>query len=332
MARPITLFTGQWADLPLEKLAEMAAEWGYDGLELACWGDHFEVDKALSSDSYCRSRHDILAKYGLKVWAISNHLVGQAVCDVIDERHKAILPPRVWGDGKPEKVQERAAQEMIDTAKAAKALGVKVVNGFTGSSIWPKIYAFPPTSEEDYEAGFKDFAARWKPILDEFRKAKVRFALEVHPTEIAFDLFSAKKALAALKGHSAFGFNFDPSHLAWQLVDPVEFLREFPDRIYHTHMKDVYVDLTPGRAGILGSHLPFGDCNRRWDFRSLGHGVVDFPAVIRTLNAIGYNGPLSVEWEDPHMAREHGAKESVEFLRKVVFPAAAAAFDAAFEK
>ena len=331
MSRPITLFTGQWADLPLETLAEMAAGWGYDGLELACWGDHFEVDKALGKSSYCQSRHDILAKYGLKVWAISNHLAGQAVCDVIDERHGRILPPRLWKDGKGD-VQARCAQEMIDTAKAAAALGVKVVNGFTGSSIWPKIYAFPPTLDEEYEAGFKDFAARWKPILDEFKKVKVRFALEVHPTEIAFDLFSAKKAVAAVKGHKSFGFNFDPSHLAWQLVDPVEFLREFGDRIFHTHMKDVYVDLEPGRAGILGSHLGFGDCNRRWDFRSLGHGVVNFPAILRTLNAIGYSGPLSVEWEDPHMAREHGAAESVAFLRKIQFPSAAAAFDKAFEK
>ncbi len=331
MSRKITLFTGQWADLPLEELAEMAAGWGYDGLELACWGDHFEVDKALKSDKYCQSRHDILAKYGLKVWAISNHLVGQAVCDVIDERHGRILPPRLWKNGKGD-VQARCAKEMIDTAKAAARLGVNVVNGFTGSSIWPKIYAFPPTLDEEYEDGFKDFAARWKPILDEFRKAKVRFALEVHPTEIAFDIFSAKKALQAVKGHKSFGFNFDPSHLAWQLVDPVEFLREFGDRIFHTHMKDVDVDLEPGRAGILGSHLGFGDCNRRWDFRSIGHGVVDFPAILRTLNAIGYDGPLSVEWEDPHMAREHGARESVEFLRDIQFPSAAAAFDKAFEK
>jgi len=331
MSRPITLFTGQWADLTLDKLAEMAAGWGYDGLELACWGDHFEVDKALSDDAYCQTRHDLLARHGLKVWAISNHLAGQAVCDVIDERHGRILPPRLWQDGKGD-VQERCAQEMIDTAKAAARLGVKVVNGFTGSSIWPKIYAFPPTTDAEYAQGFKDFAARWKPILDEFKKVKVKFALEVHPTEIAFDIFSAKTALEALKGHTSFGFNFDPSHLAWQLVDPVEFLKEFPDRIFHTHMKDVFVDLTPGRAGILGSHLGFGNANRRWDFRSIGHGVVNFPAILRTLNAIGYEGPLSVEWEDPHMAREHGAAESVAFLRKIQFPSAAAAFDKAFEK
>ncbi len=103
MARPITLFTGQWADLPLETLAEKAAAMGFDGLELACWGDHFDVEKALSDDGYVQTRWDILNKHGLKCYAISNHLVGQAVSDpIIDERHKSILPARLWGDGDPE--------------------------------------------------------------------------------------------------------------------------------------------------------------------------------------------------------------------------------------
>ena len=113
MTRPVTLFTGQWADLPLETLAAKAAEWGYDGLELASWGDHFDVERALSDDAYCRGRHDLLARHGLKVWAISNHLVGQAVCDdPIDQRHKDILPAAVWGDGEPEGVRQRAARRM----------------------------------------------------------------------------------------------------------------------------------------------------------------------------------------------------------------------------
>lgn len=332
MPRPITLFTGQWADLPLEKLAEMAKSWGYDGLELACWGDHFDVKQALESDSYCEDRRALLDKYGLGCWAISTHLVGQAVCDRIDQRHQGILPENVWGDGTQSGVRKRAIEEMIATAKAAKKFGVSVVNGFTGSSIWHLIYTFPPTTEEMIEKGYVFFARRWKPILDAFEAEGVKFALEVHPTEIAFDLYTAKRALEALKYHPAFGFNFDPSHLVWQLVDPVEFLIEFPDRIFHTHMKDVFVDTRPGRAGILGSHLMFGDPRRRWDFRSLGHGSVDFRAILRTLNAIGYAGPLSVEWEDPNMAREHGAEESVNFLRDLLFPPAEALFDEAFGK
>ncbi|MFK7884523.1 MAG: sugar phosphate isomerase/epimerase family protein [Phycisphaerales bacterium] len=331
MPRPVTLFTGQWADMPLEVLAEKAAEWGYDGLELACWGDHFEVDRALSEDGYCRGRHDLLAKHGLKCWAISNHLVGQAVSDPIDARHRSILPDRVWEDGSPDGVNARAAQEMIDTAAAAKRMGLSVVNGFTGSPVWHKLYFFPPTSQEEIDAGYQEFADRWLPILDAYREHGVQFALEVHPTEIAYDLETMERSLDAVDFHPAFGINFDPSHLIWQGIDPVKLIEAFPDRIYHVHVKDAAVT-QDGTNSILGGHLGFGDSRRGWDFRSPGRGDVDFESMIRALNHIDYGGPLSVEWEDSAMDREHGAAESVGFVRSLDFPQAGRAFDSAFEK
>ncbi len=331
MTRPVTLFTGQWADLTLETVAEKAAAIGYDGLELACWGDHFDVSKALSDDSYIRSRHDILAKYNLKSFAISTHLVGQAVCDLIDERHKGILPAHVWGDGKPEGVRQRAAEEVKNTARAAARFGVNVVNGFTGSSVWHMIYSFPPTDVKLIEAGYKDFADRWNPIFDVFDEVGVRFALEVHPTEIAYDIYTTQKALEAVNHRPAFGINFDPSHLHHQFVDPVIFLEEFADRIYHVHIKDSIRRLD-GRHSILSSHLPFGDRRRGWDFVSPGRGGIDFEQIVRTLNQIGYAGPLSVEWEDSGMQRERGAAEALELVKRVNFSASEQAFDAAFSK
>jgi sugar phosphate isomerase/epimerase len=331
MTRPVTLFTGQWADMPLEVLAEKAAGWGYDGLELACWGDHFEVDRALSEDAYCKGRHDLLAEHGLRCWAISNHLVGQAVSDPIDPRHKAIVPERVWGDGKPEGVQQRAAREMIDTAEAAKRMGLCVVNGFTGSPVWNKLYFFPPTGPEEIDRGYAEFATQWKPILDAFHDRGVGFALEVHPTEIAYDVHTMERALAALDDHPAFGINFDPSHLVWQGLDPVKLIDRFPNRIFHVHVKDAAVRLD-GSNSILGGHLGFGDHRRGWDFRSPGRGDVDFEGIIRALGRIGYQGPLSVEWEDSAMDREHGAAEAAEFVRGLDFPAAGRAFDSAFDK
>jgi sugar phosphate isomerase/epimerase len=330
VARPVTLFTGQWADMTLETLCQKASAWGYDGIELPCWGDHFNVQQALKDPGYCEGRRALLGKYGLKCWAISNHLVGQAVCDLIDERHKVILPEHVWGDGKPEGVRQRAAREMMDTARAAAKLGVQVVNGFTGSSIWHLLYSFPPVSDAMIDKGFQDLADRWNPILDVFRTEGVRFGLEVHPTEIAFDVYSAERALKALDGRREFGFNYDPSHLLWQMVDPVEFLRCFPDRIYHVHVKDAARTLN-GRTGILGSHLNFGDPRRGWDFRSPGRGQVDFDGIARALNAIGYAGPLSIEWEDPGMEREYGAAEACAFTKKTMgFTTPAGLFDSAF--
>jgi sugar phosphate isomerase/epimerase len=330
MARPVTLFTGQWADLTLEVICQKAQQWGYDGIELPCWGDHFNVQRALKEPGYCDERRALLAKYGLKCWAISNHLVGQAVCDLIDERHRAILPDHVWGDGKPEGVRQRAAEEMKDTARAAAKLGVTVCSGFTGSSIWHLLYSFPPVSDAMIQAGFRDLAERWNPILDVFGNEGVRFGLEVHPTEIAFDIYSAEMALDALGRRPEFGFNYDPSHLLWQMVDPVAFIRAFPDRIYHVHVKDAARTLD-GKTGILGSHLNFGDPRRGWDFRSPGRGQVDFDSIARALNEVRYDGPLSVEWEDPGMDREAGAAEAARFVKeRMGFAPAGRLFDTAF--
>ena len=332
MARPVTLFTGQWADLPLDEMLQKARDFGYDGVELACWGDHMDVREAASNDGYVREKKELLERYGMQCFAISNHLVGQAVCDNIDARHQAILPPHVWDDGDPEGVRQRAAEEMKATAEAAKAMGLEVVNGFTGSSIWHLLYSFPPVSPDQIEAGFRDFADRWNPILDVFQACDARFGLEVHPTEIAFDISSSARALAALDNRPEFGFNYDPSHLVYQNVDYVGFIRAFSDRIYHVHMKDAYLSPYPKRAGIFGGHTNFGDPDRSWDFRSLGRGSVAFEEIIRALNDIGYDGPLSVEWEDSGMDREHGATEACAFVNEIDFEPSAVAFDAAFEE
>ncbi len=328
MSRPVTLFTGQWADLDIEIMCQKARAFGYDGLELGCWGNHFEVDKA--DEEYCRARRQLLQQYDLKLFSISAHLVGQAVCDHIDERHQAILPDYVWGDGDPEGVRQRAADELVATAHAAKRLGVGVVNGFTGSSIWHLLYSFPPVPAQMIDQGYEDFARRWKPILDQFQKLDLKFALEVHPTEIAFDIASAARAIEALDGHPCFGFNYDPSHLGYQGVDYLEFIHRFGTRIFHVHMKDVGWSSTPTEAGIFGGHTEFGDRRRVWDFRSLGRGGIDFEEIIRALNRINYRGPLSVEWEDAGMDREHGAAEACAFVKEVDFEPSAVAFDAAF--
>lgn len=342
MARPVTLFTGQWADLSLEVMAQKAKEFGYDGIELACWGDHFDVQRALNEEGYCASRWEILSRHGLRCYAISNHLIGQAVCDQIDERHQAILPPHVWGDGSPEGVRQRAAEEMKNTARAARKLfdaapsGLKpgrvVVNGFTGSSIWYYLYSFPPVPTGWIDQGYQDFAKRWLPILDEFDRQNVDFALEVHPTEIAFDIASAARSIEAVGGHRRFGFNYDPSHLGYQGVDYVQFIRTFRDRIFHMHVKDVWWSPTLKEAGVFGGHLNFGDSRRFWDFRSPGRGSIQFEEIIRALNEIGYHGPLSIEWEDSGMDREHGAKEACAFTRKLDFAPSNIAFDAAFSE
>jgi sugar phosphate isomerase/epimerase len=331
MARPITLFTGQWADLTLDDVASKCASWGYSGLELACWGDHFEVERALAEPGYARGRRELLERNGLGCWALGAHLVGQAVCDPIDARHKGVLPPEVWGDGDPEGVRTRAAERLKDTARAAAAFGVQVVTGFTGSPIWHMLYSFPPNDWAQIERGYEEFAERFAPVIDVFDSEGVRFALEVHPTEIAYDFVTTRKALDALDRREGFGINLDPSHFIPQFLDPAAFAMEFADRIYNVHVKDSQRTLD-GRRSILGSHIDFGEAERGWTFVSPGHGDVDFEALFRILNRIGYDGPLSVEWEDSGMDREWGAADAVQFLRRTDFAPSSVAFDAAFAK
>ncbi|MHA4772976.1 sugar phosphate isomerase/epimerase family protein [Streptomyces sp. MSC1_001] len=332
MTRPITLFTGQWADLPFEEVCRLAAQWDYDGLEIACWGDHFEVDRALADPAYVRDKRAALDRHGLGVWAISAHLVGQAVCDrPIDERHRAILPPELWSDD-PETVRRNAARRMQDTARAAALIGVETVVGFTGSPIWHTVAMFPPVPPAAVDAGYREFADRWNPILDVFEEQGVRFALEVHPSEIAYDYWTTRRTLDAIGERPSFGLNWDPSHMLWQGVDPAAFILEFADRIYHVDCKDTRIRARDGRRGLLSSHLPWGDPRRAWDFVSTGHGDVPWEDCFRALNTIGYSGPVSIEWEDAGMDRLTGAAEAAQFIRRLssISPPTAS-FDAAFD-
>jgi sugar phosphate isomerase/epimerase len=306
----------------------MMSGFGYDGLEIACWGDHMNVRRAATDPAYVEERKAILKKYNLGCWALGAHLAGQCVGDVWDKRLDGFAPSQLAGQ--PDKIREWAVEEMKYTAKAAKAMGCGVVTGFMGSPIWRYLYSFPPASEEMIEDGFQEIKKLWDPILDVFDEEGVIFALEVHPTEIAFDYYTAKRLLETLGGRKTFGFNFDPSHLVWQGVDPVTLISDFPDRIFHVHMKDAAVTLD-GRSGILSSHIAFGDLRRGWNFRSLGHGDVKFEEIIRALNAAGYDGPLSVEWEDNGMDREYGAAEACRFVRNINFSPSTVAFDGAME-
>jgi sugar phosphate isomerase/epimerase len=370
MTRPITLFTGQWADLPLDTLCEeiRRREIQLDGLELACWGDHFDVEAAAgitveqylrgkrdsdsSAQEYCSRKRETLEQYDLGCWAISNHLVGQATLDLIDPRNMSILPDCVKGSdtiavrpGFPGydveaalRVNNRACAHMALAAIAARnfsdaggSQARAVVNGFTGSSTWALNYDFPPAPREMYEAGYQLLAKRWNPILDEFERQNAVFGLEVHPTEIAFDIVTAEESLKALDHRKEFGFNFDPSHLTYAALNPLEFLTRFRDRIYHVHAKDATLGEGSGTVSVLNNGpTRFGDPRRFWNFKSVGRGNVNFRRIMEVLTQIEYVGPISIEWEHQGMDRFHGVTESLELLAELDFPTSFAPFDAAF--
>jgi len=327
MARPVTLFTGQWADLPMEEMCKTASEMGYDGLEIATWGQ-IDVHKAATDAAYVEELKATLKKYGLVCTALGAHLCGQCVGDLWDPRLDGFAPSQYAG--KPAEIRAWAIEGMKDTARAAKAMGCSVVTGFMGSAVWKYWYSFPQTSEEMIEAAYQEQVELWSPIFDVFDECGVKFALEVHPTEIAFDYWTTKRLLETFKYRETLGINFDPSHLIWQGVDPTLFLQDFIDRVYHVHIKDAFVNLD-GRNGILGSHITFGDMKRGWNFASPGHGDVDFDKIIRVLNAADYQGPLSVEWEDSGMERIYGGTEACEFVKSINFQPSNIAFDDALK-
>lgn len=326
--RPITLFTGQWADIPFDEMCMKAAEMGYDGLELATWGNHVNAAKAAVDMDYVAQIKASLAKYNLNAWAISAHLSGQLVGDVLDPRHNGFAPSSLADQ--PEKIREWAVQEVKNTILAAHNLGIKVITGFMGSPIWPYWYSFPQTSQDMVDKGYAEIVERWTPLFDEMDKYGIVFGLEVHPTEIAFDYYSFVRLLKVFNYRKTLGMNFDPSHLLWQGMKPHLMIRELPDRVYHVHMKDASVTLD-GLNGILGSHMEFGDPRRGWNFRSVGRGQVDFEAIVRELNSIGYEGPLSVEWEDSGMERFRGGKESCDYVKMVNISPNIGAFDDALK-
>ena len=332
MTRPITLFTGQWADLPFEEMCELASGWGYDGLEIACWGDHFDPWAAVEDDAYVPAKLEMLEKYDLQVFAICNHLKGQAVCDdPIDERHRGILPDRIWGDGDAEGVRQRAAEEMKMTARAARKLGVDVVVGFTGSSIWKYVAMFPPASQDLVDAGYQDFADRWNPILDVFDSEGVRFAHEVHPSEIAYDYWTTVAALEAIGHREAFGLNWDPQPL--RLAGPrpgrVHVGLQGPDLPRRLQGREEAGRQRPQRpAGLaprLGRPAPgLGLRLHRPRRRAVG-GVASGCSTRSATTARSRSSGRT-----PGMDRLVGAPEALEFVRRLAFDAPTAAFDAAF--
>jgi sugar phosphate isomerase/epimerase len=324
MGRLVTLTTCQWAEIEFEEMCKKARQMGYEGLELACWGQHVDVKKAAQDDTYAAYLKQTLAAHDLKCEALAAHIIGQCVGDYKDVRLNNFAPPKLAD--KPDEIRKWAIETMKYTAIAARKLGCYVVTGFVGSPIWKYLYSFPQTSGELIERGFQEIYDLWTPILDIFVENDIKFALEVHPGEIAFDYYSTKRLLDKFKDRPEFGLNFDPSHLIWQGITPHLFLRDFAEKVYHVHMKDAAVTLD-GRSGLLGSHLDFGDAKRGWNFRSLGHGDVNFEEIIRALNDIHYQGPLSVEWEDSGMEREYGGKEAAEFVKKIDFRASDIKFD-----
>ncbi len=332
-ARPSRCSPASGPTCPSRRSAGWPPDWGYDGLEIACWGDHFEVDKALGRRRLrAEAARRLLDKHGLKCLG---DLQPPGRPGRVRPPHRRaaprrILPARIWGDGDAGGVRQRAAEEIKDTARAAARLGVDTVVGFTGSSIWHTVAMFPPVpAVDDRRAATQDFADRWNPILDVFDEVGVRFAHEVHPSEIAYDYWTTVRTLEAIGHRPAFGLNWDPSHFVVAGPRPGRLPpRTSPTAIYHVDCKDARKRLRrPQRAAGLPPAV--GRPAARLGLR-LRPATATCPG--RTASGrstrIGYDGPISIEWEDAGMDRLAGRARGAEFARQAGrFEPPSASFD-----
>jgi sugar phosphate isomerase/epimerase len=311
----IGIVTLLYSEKPLEDVAQYISGLGYQMVELAAWkgSPHFDLDACLTDHSYGVKLKEMLARYGLEISGLSNHVAGHLVLSAADPTTDA------WAStSDPAEKVRYGMQEMKKSAQAAAELGVPVVNGFVGSPVWDSWYIWPPEHEALYERGWDVFAQRWGNILDTFQEYGIKFALEVHPRQIAYNIETAQRAIDVLGGRKEFGFNFDPSHLVWQMIDPVIFIKRFGDRIYHMHAKDS--ELQPDEVARSGV-IPTGGWmrpDRGFRFRVPGWGDVNWRRVITALATVGYDYVMSYEHEDPVMSREDGCEKAIEHLRPLI--------------
>jgi sugar phosphate isomerase/epimerase len=254
----------------------------------------------------------LVKKHGLEISSLSTHLEGQLILGPHDSSTDE------WFKGSPEEKQKYGIERLKKTIDAASALEVPVVNSFTGVPEWGKWYVFPPKNEEIFESYFKLFAEKWSPVLDYAKDHNVKIAFETHPQELNYNLETAKSLLKSVNDHPALGFNYDPSHLIWQQMDPAQFIYELGQRIFHVHAKDVeVVPHSVSRTGILVTG-PWNRMARAVRFRTIGWGNVPWNRVITALLETGYNYVMSVEHEDPCLSRDSGVELAVSFLKPLL--------------
>lgn len=296
---------------------------GYIGVQLPSWdGRVMDLKKAAESKAYCDELKG--QTNGLAITELASHLQGQlvAVHPAYDEMFDAFAPPAVQGNSKAR--TEWAVQQMKYVIQASANMGLTATPSFSGALMWPFIYPWPQRPAGLVEEGFKELAARWKPILDFADSHGVDIAYELHPGEDLYDGATFEQFLAATGNHPRAAINYDPSHFILQCLDYVGFIDVYASRIKAFHVKDA--EYRPSaKAGVYGGYL--GWQQRPGRFRSLGDGQVDFKQVFTRLTANGYSSWAVLEWECCYKDAAQGAAEGAPFIASHLIDVPKRAFD-----
>ena len=304
-------FTANFTEMPLEDVIKMIQPYGYETIEIPAYEGNGQLETAdVIKGNTAAEIKKMVRGYGMEIQALSNHA----------DSFLIMGPGGVETDfiykGTPEEKIKHGTESLIRTAQAANALEVPIVVGYPGVENWGRFFFFPyGQGWAEYEQQFKD---RFLPVLDEFQKYGVKFAIEIHPNSFVYDVHTAVKALELVDYHPALGYNLDPANILYLQIDPAVAIDTLKDRIFHVHAKDA--ELARHNLPLGGSlmHGDMGALNHTYRFRIPGWGEVEWKRLITELSMVGYTGSLSYEHEDVTMSRMDGVEKVAEFLKPLI--------------
>lgn len=324
------LFLAQFAgdEAPFNDFAAIcgwAAGLGYKGVQIPTWDTRlFDLAKAAESKTYCDEVKGIAAEKGVEITELSTHLQGQlvAVHPAYDLAFDGFTVPEMRGN--PKARQQWAVDQVLMAARASANMGLTEHGTFSGALAWPYMYPWPQRPAGLVEEAFDELARRWRPILDAFDQAGVDLCYEVHPGEDLHDGVTYEMLLERVDNHPRCNLLYDPSHFVLQMLDYLEYIDIYHERIRMFHVKDAELNPT-GRSGVYGGYQSW--VNRPGRFRSLGDGQVDFAGIFSKLAQYDFDKWAVLEWECALKHPEDGAREGARFIADHIIRVTEHAFD-----
>ena len=261
----------------LKNICKWAKDLGYKAVQIPAWDQRLiDIVKAGESKTYCDEINGIVNEAGLEISELATHLQGQLVAShyAYDKMFDAFAPKELHGNIKGR--TEWAVKQMKSAASASKNLGINVMASFSGSLLFHTIYPWPQRPAGLVDAGFKELAKRWKPILNHCKDNGVEVCYEIHPGEDLHDGVTFERFLKATNNHSSVKILYDPSHFILQQMDYLQYIDFYHEYIRMFHVKDA--EFNPnGKSGVYGGYQDWID--RPGRFRSPGDGQIDFKSI-----------------------------------------------------
>ena len=309
----------------MDNICKWVSDLGYKGIQIPTWDSRcIDLQKAATSQAYCDELKGKVASYGLEITELSTHLQGQlvAVNPAYDVMFDGFAPDEVKNN--PKARTAWAIQQVKWAGTASKNLGLDVHATFSGALMWHTVYPWPQRPQGLVQAGFKELARRWLPILNHFEDNGVDLCYELHPGEDLHDGITYERFLGATGNHSRAKILYDPSHYVLQQLDYLDHIDIYHEQIKMFHVKDAEFNPT-GRSGVYGGYQDWVD--RPGRFRSLGDGQVDFVSIFSKLSQYDYDGWAVLEWECCIKSPSQGAEEGAPFIQDHIIQVTDKAFD-----